>query len=55
MESHTPTASAEHDLARQVQQLERQLSEAHQREAATTEVLKVISRSALDVRCVLDT
>src|SRR5215510_8708917 len=55
MESHTPTASAEHDLARKVQQLERQLSDAYQREAATTEVLKVISRSALDVQCVLDT
>src|SRR5262245_62325578 len=55
MGSHTPTANAEHDLARKVQQLERQLSDAYQREAATTEVLKVISRSALDAQCVLDT
>src|SRR5262245_50745611 len=55
MESQTPTTSVEHDLARKVQQLERQLSEAHQREAATADVLKVISRSALDVQCVLDT
>jgi signal transduction histidine kinase/putative methionine-R-sulfoxide reductase with GAF domain len=55
MKSQTPTASVEHDVARKVQQLERQLSEAHQREAATADVLKVISRSALDVQCVLDT
>jgi two-component system NtrC family sensor kinase len=55
MESHTPTASVEQDLARKVQRLEQQVSEAHQREAATAEVLKVISRSALDVQCVLDT
>jgi hypothetical protein len=55
MESQTPTASVEYDLARKVQQLERQLSEAHQREAATAEVLKVISSSPTGVQAVFHT
>ena len=43
------------DLPRRVAELEQELNVAHQREAATAEVLKVISRSGLDVQRALDT
>jgi GAF domain-containing protein/anti-sigma regulatory factor (Ser/Thr protein kinase) len=48
------TAGSEQDLARMVEQLTRELSEAHQREAAAAEVLNVISRSNFQVQPVFD-
>jgi hypothetical protein len=55
MPSHVSTLGAEQDLAPEVEELKRELSEAHRREAATAEVLKVISRSTFNLQSVLDT
>src|SRR5215470_7754553 len=45
MPSQMLTSSVEQELGRKVEELGRELDEAHRREAATAEVLRVISRS----------
>src|SRR5262245_821227 len=54
MRSHTSTVGTEQGLARLVEELERELSDAHRREAATAQVLKAISRSTFNLQEVLD-
>ncbi len=55
MPSEASIALADQNLGRRVEELERELSEAHRREAATADVLKVISRSTFDLQTVLNT
>src|SRR5262245_55146213 len=56
MASHVPTPGAQQeDLARAVEELKRELGQAHRREAATAGILKVISSSPNDLQQVMAT
>ena len=55
MPSHASTGGADQDLRHMLEELKRELSEAHRREAATADVLKAISRSPNELQPVLDT
>jgi signal transduction histidine kinase len=48
------SGDAHHGVGRKIADLERELAEAHRREAATAAVLKAISRSAFNLQQVLD-
>src|SRR5262249_47123035 len=54
MASEVSTAGAQQDLGRRVMELERELAEAHQREAATAELLQVIKRPQFALQSVFD-
>jgi GAF domain-containing protein len=54
MRSEVSTAGADQDLGRIVEELKRELIDGHRREAATAEVLRVISRSPTEVQPVFN-
>src|SRR5215467_1585409 len=54
MASEVSTAGAQQDLRRRLAELERELGEAHQREAATAELLQVINRPQFALQSAFD-
>src|SRR5215510_14208937 len=54
MASDVLTAGAQQDLRRRIAELERELGEAHQREAATAQLLQVINRPQFALQSVFD-
>src|SRR5262245_17559128 len=55
MQPNMSTAGADNDLVRMIEELKRELAEGHRREAATAEILSVMSRSRIEVQPVFDT
>jgi len=54
MPSEASTADVQQDLAERVKELERELAEAHRREVATAEILRVLSSSPTGVHPVFE-
>ena len=54
MASEVSTAGAQQDLHCRIAELERELGEAHQREAATAELLQVINRPQFALQSAFD-
>jgi GAF domain-containing protein len=55
MQSDVSSASSDQDIGRKLEELERELAEAHRREAATAEVLNMIGRSPTNLRLIFET